>query len=298
MRVLVSGGSGLVGRYVVNGLQEAGWDVAVGGRSKPPAGWFSGPASFVPLLLDPTLDQSDAFRGIDAFVHAAFDHLPGRYRGGEGNDPDGFRRRNLEGSVRLFETARKAGVRRLVFLSSRAVYDGLREGDALDEGALLSPTSLYGQVKLAAERALAELDAPGFTTASLRLTGVYGDLRPNKWDTLIADYLAGRPVVSRAGSEVHGGDVAQAVRLVLETDEAHIRADRAYNVSDIVTDTHAILAEVKRMTGAPHPLPPEADTAQVAAMPTGRIRALGWQPGSLPLLAATVERVARSWVAP
>jgi hypothetical protein len=34
---------------------------------------------------------------------------------------------------------------------------------------------------------------PDFITSSLRLTGVYGELTPNKWDSLFADYLAGRP---------------------------------------------------------------------------------------------------------
>ncbi len=293
MKVLVSGGAGLVGRYIVNGLIGAGHDVVVGGRTCPAKGWFVRPVRFVPFALDPELGQERVFTGIDALVHAAFDHLPGRYRGGEGTDPDRFRRLNLDGSIRLFQEAKAAGIRRTVFLSSRAVYDGLPSGTLLSEDIPLRPATLYGKMKRDAEDALARLSSSGFVTASLRLTGVYGDLRPNKWDGLFADYLAGRPVLPRAGSEVHGNDVAEAVRLMLEKD-ANLVSGRAFNLSDIVTDTRAILATVQRVTGALHPLPPEAETGEVAAMPTDPIRRLGWQPGGLPLLTATIEKLARS----
>ncbi|WP_052639217.1 NAD-dependent epimerase/dehydratase family protein [Pseudorhizobium banfieldiae] len=296
MRVQVSGGAGLVGRYIVNGLLGAGHEVVVGGRTAPPPDWFVNPVPFVPLSLDPDLDQRGAFAGIDAFVHAAFDHLPGRYRGGEGGDPERFRRLNLHASTHLFEQAKAAGVRRTIFLSSRAVYDGIPPGQKLDENAFLSPTSLYGQVKLEAERALARLEGPGFVTSSLRLTGVYGELRPNKWDDLIADYLAGRPVFLRAGSEVHGQDVAQAVRLMIESDANLVRG--AFNISDIVTDTRTILEPVQRIAGSIHPLPREAETAQVAVMSTDRIRSLGWEPGGFALLAATAEKLARGHLRP
>lgn len=123
MRVLVSGGRGLVGRFIVNGLREAGHEVIVGTRAPSSADERA-------LHLDLERDQREAFEGIDAFVHAAFDHLPGRYRGGEGDDPDSFRRRNLDGSARLFEDARDAGVTRVVFLSTRAVY-GVQPAGAL-----------------------------------------------------------------------------------------------------------------------------------------------------------------------
>ncbi|MCQ1800292.1 NAD(P)-dependent oxidoreductase, partial [Neorhizobium galegae] len=241
MKVLVSGGTGLVGRYIVEGLLDAGYQVIVGGRTPPAPDFFSKPVEFAPLSLDPALDQIEAFDEAYFFVHAAFDHLPGKYRGGEGDDPGRFRWLNLDGTVKLFETARKAGTRRAVFLSSRAVYDGQPAGAVLDEDMVLEPGSLYGEIKLSAERALAHLSAPGFATSSLRLTGVYGNLRPNKWDALFSDYLAGRPVPSRAATEIHGRDVAAAVRLMLETETGKI-AGQVFNASDILTDTREILS--------------------------------------------------------
>lgn len=286
MKVLVSGGSGLVGRYIVNGLLQAGYDIAVGGRTPAPPGWFVKPADFVPLALEPDKDQRSAFNGMDAFVHAAFDHLPGKYRGGEGGDPARFRRLNLDGTVRLFETAKVTGIGRAVFLSSRAVYDGLPPEALLSEDAVLQPSSLYGEIKFAAEHAIAELASPSFVTASLRLTGVYGDLRPNKWDGLFADYLAGRPIAPRAGTEVHGRDVASAVQLMLEADIGDING-RAFNVSDIVVKTADLLPRV----------PTRRDAAGQPARPMDieRISTLGWASGGYPLLEKTLRELYRAY---
>ena len=200
MKALVTGGTGLVGRYIVETLLVAGYEIVVADRTPPADDLFAKPVAFRPLTLDPQADFTDLFAGIDVCIHAAFEHLPGRYRGGEGDDPRQFRRANLDATINLFEAARSAGVQRVVFLSSRAVYDGVPHGTPLTEELRLQPTSLYGEIKLAGEHALAELNAPGFVTSSLRLTGVYGGLRPNKWDTLVADYLAGREVTPRAAA--------------------------------------------------------------------------------------------------
>lgn len=288
MTVLVSGGSGLVGRYIVNGLLAAGYKVRVGGRTSPPADWFSAPVDFVPLSLDPDLEQSGSFDGATAFVHAAFDHLPGRYRGGEGDDAARFRRLNLDGTLRLFQTARSTGVRRCVFLSSRAVYDGLTQGAPLAETAVLSPTSLYGQVKLETEMALARLTGPDFATASLRLTGVYGDLRPNKWDELFADYLSGEVILPRLGTEVHGRDVASAVQIMLESDAQRV-AGRSFNVSDLVVDVADILAPLKTKTSCRHPLPKASDITAVRDMSVDGMQHLGWRPAGKALLNQTLK---------
>ncbi len=291
MKVLVSGGAGLVGRYIVEGLLGAGYQVAVGGRTPPPRTLFAKPVEFVPLSLDPSAGQIAAFAGCNFFVHAAFDHIPGRYRGGEGSDPLGFRHLNLQGSIRLFETARDAGIRRAVFLSSRAVYDGVPPGSILTEDLRLFPPTLYGEVKLQAEHALAGLSNSDFLTSSLRLTGVYGHLRPNKWDALLAQYRSGHPVPPRAGTEVHGRDVAAAVRLMLEADAARI-SGAVFNVSDILTDTREILS---CLPSHPHHLPAAApDRANINVMSTARIEALGWRGGGPELLKLTVRGLARS----
>lgn len=293
MKVLISGGTGLVGRYIAEELLSAGYKVAIGGRNPPPTGLFPQPVSSVPLSLDPTENQSGAFDDAYFFVHAAFSHVAGKYRGGEGDDPQGFRRLNLDGSVKLFETARKAGIRRCIFLSSRAVYGDGTAGEELTEAIKPMPNTLYGEVKRDAEHALFSQSAPGFVTTSLRATGVYGDLRPNKWDDLFGDYLSGRPAPSRAGTEVHGRDLGRAVRLLLETEASRIDG-QAFNLSDILTDTHEILGHLQTATDCPHALPAPAELGAVSVMDTAKIRALGWQAGGKPLLKQTIETLAKS----
>lgn len=289
-RVLVSGGTGYVGRFIVEHLLAHGYKVTVGGRTPPPAGFFSKDVPYLPLALDPDLDQIDAFESIYYFVHAAFAHLPGKFRGGEGDDPQGFKRANLDGSVRLFEAAKDAGVRRCVFLSSRAVYGTPPRGKVLSEDALAKPDTLYGQVKLDAEHSLQALCAHNFITASLRVTGVYGPAgtgRQHKWQALFDDYLAGRPVPVQAGTEVHGEDVGAAVRLMLECDPMRINGE-VFNVSDVLVDTRAILSPVQETTQCPHTLPAAADLAAFNAMSTDKIRMLGWTPGREQRLSATI----------
>ncbi|MDL2401214.1 NAD-dependent epimerase/dehydratase family protein [Rhizobium mayense] len=297
MKVLVSGGTGLVGRYIVEELLSAGYQVAVGGRNAPLPGLFSQPITFVPCRLDPSEDQSDAFDDAYFFVHAAFAHIPGKYRGGEGDDPQSFRRLNVDGTVKLFETAKRAGIRRCIFLSSRAVYGDRLAGETLTEKTTPTPNTLYGEVKRDAEHALFSLSAPGFATASLRATGVYGDLCPNKWEEVFADYLAGKPVLARAGTEVHGRDVGRAVRLILETETSRISGE-AFNLSDVLTDTHDILEHLQRVTGCPHPLPSPVPQGMVSAMDTSKIRALGWHGGGAVLLEETIVRLAKTMPKP
>jgi len=290
MKALVTGGTGLVGRYIVETLLSAGYEIVVAGRTPPADDLFAKPVEFRPLTLDPQADFADLFAEIDVFIHAAFEHVPGRYRGGEGDDPQQFRRANLDATIKLFEAARSAGVQRVVFLSSRAVYDGVPHGTPLSEELHLQPTSLYGEIKLAGEQALAKFNAPDFVTASLRLTGVYGGLRPNKWDNLLAEYLAGREIPVRAGSEVHGHDVGQAVRLMLEIEPDKI-GGQAFNVSDLIADTLEILTPFQDPVAGTSALPAPADKAAVAEMDTSKIRGLGWKPGGKALFEDTLAQL-------
>lgn len=288
---IVSGGTGFVGRFIVENLLAAGHDVAVMGRTESPDHFFSKPVRFIQGNLDPDRDQSAALAGVDFLVHAAFDHLAGMYRGGEGDDAAGFWRRNHEGSLALFEAARAAGVMRAVFLSSRAVY-GIQPASAvLTEETTPCPDTLYGEVKLATEQHLRGMGDGGFCGTSLRVTGVYGPGGPgreHKWAGLFRDYLAGKPVEPRAGTEVHGRDVAAAVRLILEAPPATVQS-QVFNVSDLLVDRRDVLSIVRDEAGSTNPLPPPADHSRLNVMTSEKIRALGWQPGGAALLRAFVR---------
>jgi nucleoside-diphosphate-sugar epimerase len=289
-----SGGTGLVGRFIVADLLTRGEPVIVAGRTAPPAGHFASPIEFRPLDLDPAADHSALLSGVTHLVHCAFHHLPGRYRGGEGDDPSEFVRLNRDGTIALFRTARACGVERVVFLSSRAVY-GPKPADAvLDEDAECRPDTLYGQVKLEAEWALADLAASGFQTCSLRATGVYGAPRPDqphKWEELFRAFTSGQALPARVGTEVHGRDLAATVWLALHSD----KVPQVMNVSDILIDTRMILERFQQATGQDGPLPEPGDLAGFNPMTTARLKALGWRPGGMALFEEEIQRLAEAF---
>jgi nucleoside-diphosphate-sugar epimerase len=290
---VVSGGTGYVGRFIVERLLAEGHEITVTGRTRPADDFFSAPVRFIEDSLEPGEDHAATFGGADFFIHCAFDHLPGKFRGGEGDDPANFRRRNLDGTLARFRQAKKAGVKRAVFLSSRAVYGDRANGAELTEETEPRPTSLYGEVKLAGERGLAELADASFQAVSLRVTGVYGPPPPgraHKWGGFIADHLAGRPVISRIGTEVHGEDVAWAVVIALtaKLESPH----EVFCVSDIVVDNADMMALVNDAAGVSCPVPERADPALHNQMNCAKLKSLGWRPGGRPLFEAAVRELA------
>jgi nucleoside-diphosphate-sugar epimerase len=293
---VVSGGTGFVGRFIVNGLIEAGHHVRVIGRNAPHRGDFVGPVAFMTASLGDEIDWTPAFKGASNFVHAAFDHLPGKFRGGEGSDPEGFKVRNINGSEALFRAAKACGVARAVFLSTRAVYGTQPPAMVLDEETRPHADTLYGEVKLAGERRLQALSDEAFCTTSLRVTGVYGPAAPgreDKWAPMIREWLAGQPVEPRAGTEVHGLDLSKAVERVIEAEPDQVNG-KVFNVSDLMVDRSDVLAIVQEVTGVMHPLPPTADVSSFNTMATERLQALGWHPGGARLLHDTVRAMAEA----
>lgn len=268
MHVLITGGTGYVGRFAVAELTQAGHIVTLLGRTPLRPHHFH---RWSLAETAPDLPQADAL------VHCAYDHLPGAYRGGEGDDPEGFWRRNHDGTLALIDAAVRAGIAQAVFLSSRAVYADNRRGEILRETDPAAPDSLYGKLKLAIEAAL--VARPDLTAASVRATGVYGvapGKRHHKWEPLFQDYLSGRNIKSRIGTELHGQDLANAILLLLETGTAGV-----VNASDILLDRHDLLARVKAITGCVFPLPPAHDGPLPGVMDTGKLERLGWRPGGL-----------------
>lgn len=274
MHVLVTGASGNVGRFILARLIGEGHRVTILGRQ--PVIEF--PAAFQRFdLADPAPELPEA----DALVHCALLHEPGRFRGGEGDDRETFWAVNVDGTRRLFEAAEKAGCRRVVFLSSRAVYGDHRDGEELHETDVAQPDSLYGAVKQAGERILAELSGTAFRGYVLRATGVYGQppgLTEHKWSSLFEDFSRGGEIAPRRATEVHGDDLAAAVSLLLESDAPG--SFEIYNVSDLLLDRRELLALYAEVSDATGTLPVEAGNTP-GVMTTDKLRALGWSPGGM-----------------
>ena len=147
MRVAVTGAAGYVGRFVVAELLAQGWEVRAWARDGTDRGGFPGPVEWVEGGLERPESALPLVEGADALVHAAYRHLPGRYRGGEGQDLEGYLAANLTGTLSFLRRARAAGVERVVFLSSRAVYGRRLPDRPLDEDHPAWPDSHYGAYK-------------------------------------------------------------------------------------------------------------------------------------------------------
>jgi len=174
MQVLVTGGAGFIGSHLVDGLLADGARVRVldnlaTGRDANLAGvvgrieWIRGD------LRDRTIVAA-VVGGMDAVLHAAA--LPSVI--GSVEDPAISNDVNVTGTLNLLLAARDAGVKRLVFCSSSAIYG---DSPALPkrEDMLPEPMSPYALHKLAGEHYLRLFHTLyGVTTFSLRYFNVFG----------------------------------------------------------------------------------------------------------------------------
>jgi len=209
VRVLVTGGAGYIGSHGVRELREAGHEVAVlddlscGHREAVPGD--------VPLI-DADLADASALRrgleGVDAVIHFA-----GLLSVGESvRDPASYYRVNVVKGLALLDAMTAAGVRRIVFSSTCAVY-GVPVRVPIDEDHPQDPINSYGATKRAFERALMDYARSGllravalryFNAAGCHPDGSLGeDHRPE-------DHLIPRAIDAALGRaeplHVHGED--------------------------------------------------------------------------------------------
>jgi nucleoside-diphosphate-sugar epimerase len=169
MKVVVTGGSGFVGSAVLDRLAAEGHEPvgAVRGEMRG-----RGPISFIRA---PDLAEAGSWRealsGADAIVHAA-----ARVHVMSGGAYEEYRRVNVEGTLHLAREAAKAGVRRLVFISSiKAQGEATQEGRPFRSDEPPGPVDPYGRSKLEAEQGLFAFGrAEGMEIVSIRPPLVYG----------------------------------------------------------------------------------------------------------------------------
>jgi nucleoside-diphosphate-sugar epimerase len=182
MNVLVTGGTGFLGGYVVAALRRAGHE-PVAFDLAPPG----------PEMLAVAPDLAERFREgstaeaacvleicrserIDAIVHAAarLGQAPSL------QDPVGFYQTNVVGSLNVFEAARALGIKKLVSISSNAVYHSPRgerftEDDRVFSISHATPAAHYGVSKLMGEAmGLVYADYHGLDFIALRVAAIYG----------------------------------------------------------------------------------------------------------------------------
>lgn len=300
MNLLVTGGAGYIGSATAEALLAAGHAVTVydslasGHRQAVPAG-----ASFIhaDLADQAVLDQALAGGPFQAVLHFA-----ASIEAGESMvDPGKYFQNNVCNSLRLIESAVRAGVRRFVLSSTAAVYASSDE--PLREDSPLGPTNVYGQTKRMVEEVLEWYRSiHGLHYASLRYFNASGAL-PGRGELhqpethliplVLQAALGQREAVNIYGTDyptpdgtcirdyIHIRDLVSAHLLALE---ALSEQDRlVYNLGNGAGySVREVVETARRVTG--HPIPAveaparPGDAPRLVASPERIRRELGWQP--------------------
>ncbi len=229
--ILVTGATGVVGPRVVAALHGAGYPVRALSRRQPPPGLL--PPSVQVIMGDITDPRTvaQAVAGCVGVVHlAALLHVV---------DPPAYLQPryteiNVEGTRSLVQAAQAAGVQRLVYASTIAVY-AYGTTTLLTETSPTAPDSFDARTKLAAESiVLGAEDAQGRPVGTvLRLAAVYGARVQGNYRRLLFSLARHRFVPLGPGENtralIYDRDVAAAVCLALTHPKA---PGQIYNVSD------------------------------------------------------------------
>lgn len=278
-RILVTGGSGFIGRHVVAELARAGARVRVVDlQPHPDPG-----VEIVQGDLGDEAVRDACFDGpVDSVVHLAA--VTSVLRSLE--HPDLTYRTNVAATHGLLEAARAAGVGALVFASTNAVT-GPMEAPAISESAPLRPMTPYGSTKAAAEMLMSAYTASyGLRCCALRFTNVYGPgmqakdsivarlMRAIRLGTTFEVYGDGRQV----RDYVHVSDVFAAVRLGLLSEDWQgpmvIGTGSSLSVLEVLDAVRAVTGtelSVRHGPGRPGEMP-------AVIVDPSRARAAGWSP--------------------
>lgn len=191
MRILVTGASGFVGKYLCDRLRENQHEVWAAVRQ--PGSAPEGTREFVVGDLSDEIDWSDSLDGVDSVVHlAARVHI---MDDGARDPSSEFTKINVDATLRLAEAAQRRGVKRFVFMSSIAVNGKRSESAPFDVDSAIDPSGPYGRSKWAAEKSLAALAGKrDMKVISVRAPMVYGPNAPGNTRRLIRLVLTGIPV--------------------------------------------------------------------------------------------------------
>ena len=173
MNILVTGGAGYIGSVVVEECIRAGHSaVVLDNLVKGHREMVHPDAKFIERDLIETAAVTNAFREneIEAVIHMAAHSLVGE----SVTEPGKYYQNNVVAGLSLLDAMRDAGVKKIVFSSTAAVY-GEPEKQPIEETDRLQPTNPYGDSKLAFEHILASYDrAYGLKYASLRYFNAAG----------------------------------------------------------------------------------------------------------------------------
>jgi UDP-glucose 4-epimerase len=238
--MLVTGGTGFIGSFVVERLLEEGADVVVFDATPQPAN-LGELARHVEIVEGDVRDVEAVARAVEGA--AGVFHMAVLPLGPTIAEPRLGLEVNVVGTYNVLEAAQKAGVRKVVFSSASSVYGDT--DDTMDESHPLGARTMYGASKIAGEYLLrAFADRDGLDYVTLRYMNVYG---PRQAGGLVMSVLrrilAGEaPVIAGDGSQsfdfVHVADVADANVRAMASDvsgvELNVGSGTEVSVAEIV----------------------------------------------------------------
>lgn len=299
VRIVVTGGAGYIGGIVAQLLVDTGHQVVV--YDNLARGHREAVPSAAELVVADIADRevlSRVLAGADAVMHFA-----GWIEAGESMRlPEIYFRNNTASTLTLLETMHAAGVDRLVFSSTAALY-GDPETTPIVEEARLEPVNAYGESKLLVERMLAWFHrVHGLRYASLRYFNAAGATRErgeaHEPEThliplVLQVALGKRPHISIFGSDyptpdgtcvrdyIHVSDLATAHRLALDALETRTRLvynlgnGAGYSVREVIDVVSRVTGRTIEAVEAPR----RAGDPAVLVASSARIREeLGWLP--------------------
>jgi UDP-glucose 4-epimerase len=279
-RVLVTGGSGFIGKRLVAALVTAGTKVTVADL-RPFPGDSGSVEAVVGDLYDPDVADQAVAPGTDTIIH-----LAARTSVLESvKDPETTYRNNVAVTAGLLEMARRRGVRTFLFASTNAVVGNVG-GAIITEQAPLRPLTPYGATKAASEMLISSYAAAyGVRGVPLRFSNVYGPGMQHK-DSFIPRLM--RAARDGTGVKVRGDGTM--IRDVIQVDDvlsgifAAWRSDHTGPVilgSGQAVTVNEMVATARRVTGVDIP----AENAPIAQgeMPAVKLdisiaRGLGYVP--------------------
>jgi len=220
MKVFVSGATGFIGIQLVKRLAASGADVHALYRSESKVGLIS--LEGVRLFKGDIMDMESltrAMKGCSQAYHVA------AYAAVWSKDPGMFQRYNVEGTLRVIEAARTAGVKRIVLTSTAGIL-GHSEKEAVHE-ASPDPSSFftsYEASKFDMEQEVKRLPKSNPEIIIVNPTRVYGPgylSKSNGVSLMIKKYISGKWRFipgdgKRSGNYVYVEDVVSGHLLAME----------------------------------------------------------------------------------
>ena len=172
MKVLVTGGAGYIGSHVVKMLGEAGHQVLVYDNLSTGHKWA---VLYGDLVVGDLADNAKLTDTITGFLPDAVMHFAAHIQVEESvREPLKYYRNNTVNALNLIEAMKIAGIRKLIFSSTAAVY-GIPDSMPVNEETPIRPINPYGMSKAMVERILQDYSqSADFRYVALRYFNVAG----------------------------------------------------------------------------------------------------------------------------